>query len=61
MCFSDITRRGVAAQIDHYVDVLIRDKVACVMTLWLSYCYDVQKLMLAPFCLEKTSVRAIVI
>ena len=51
-----VTLECVASVTDHFVDAFVREIIACVyMTLWRRN--DVRKLMLMPFCVDKSSVR----
>ena len=52
----DVTLECVAAVTDHFADAVVRENVASAyMTLWRRN--DVGKLMLTPFCFEKSSLR----
>ena len=52
----DVTLECVAAVTDHFADAFVHENVARVyMTLWRRN--DVRKLVLTPFCFEKSNVR----
>ena len=56
ICTHDVTLECVAAVTDYFADDFVRENVARIyMTLWRRN--DVGKLMLMPFCFEKSSVR----